>query len=195
MKSDIPFSFSFQVLDRILCHLWHSQGMCWQGIWLSIWNLVMFGLERYLAVCKPFVHQHMRRVLIRYIFPIMYSISMIFLVPIYLQMRYYDNSCHSEYVSDHKSVEPFMSSYSILWFIVSYTIPCALYTFFYGNVILTFRRRKDKTNFGTSPTIEKANAQLTNTAIAVTIIFIISLGYDSWYYLVGSFNITAYVFF
>lgn len=177
----------------MICHVWHSQGVYWGALWLSIWNLVVFGIERYLAVCKPFAHQHMRRYVIRYVFPLMYFVSVAFLIPVYLQVRYYNNSCHSEYFSPSESVEHFMKSYGTIWFAVSYATPCALYTFFYGNIILTFRKRS-ASNFTSTSTIEKANAQLTNTAIVVTIVFIIALGFDSWYYMLGSLNITEYVY-
>ena len=40
-------------LDFFLCHFWHSQGLFWMFVALSVWNLVLITGERYLAVCKP----------------------------------------------------------------------------------------------------------------------------------------------
>ena len=42
--------------------------------------------------------------------------------------------------------------------------------------------------------IDTAASQLTKTAITVTAIFIVSLGYDSWYYLLGYAGATEYKF-
>ena len=45
-----------------------------------------------------------------------------------------------------------------------------------------------------SRVIDTAASQLTKTAITVTAIFIVSLGYDSWYYLLGYAGATEYKF-
>ena len=42
--------------------------------------------------------------------------------------------------------------------------------------------------------IDTAASQLTKTAITVTAIFILALGFDSWYYLLGYTGATHYVF-
>ena len=42
--------------------------------------------------------------------------------------------------------------------------------------------------------IDTAASQLTKTAITVTAIFIIALGYDSWYYMLGYLGATKYIF-
>ena len=41
--------------------------------------------------------------------------------------------------------------------------------------------------------IDSAAKQLTKTAITVTAIFIVALGYDLWYYLLGHLGVTKYV--
>ena len=48
----------YEWLDRIICHIWHSQFLYWTCIFLSGWNLGCIALERYLAVCKPLRHQY-----------------------------------------------------------------------------------------------------------------------------------------
>ena len=42
--------------------------------------------------------------------------------------------------------------------------------------------------------IDTAASQLTKTAVTVTAIFIVALGYDSWYYLLGYTGATQYRF-
>ena len=45
-----------------------------------------------------------------------------------------------------------------------------------------------------SRVIDTAASQLTKTAITVTAIFIVALGYDSWYYLFGYSGVIEYTF-
>ena len=59
-------------------------------------------------------------------------------------------------------------------------------------VAFKLNRRKRNTDFGTTRAIDNASKQLTKTAIAVTCIFIVSLGYDIWYYLLGKFELVVY---
>ena len=40
--------------------------------------------------------------------------------------------------------------------------------------------------------IDTAASQLTKTAITVTVIFIVALGYDCWYYILGYSGVTEY---
>ena len=42
--------------------------------------------------------------------------------------------------------------------------------------------------------IDTAASQLTKTAITVTAIFIVALGYDLWYYILGHLGVTEYIY-
>ena len=42
--------------------------------------------------------------------------------------------------------------------------------------------------------IDAAASQLTKTAITVTAIFIVALGYDLWHYLLGHLGVTEYIY-
>ena len=76
---------------------------------------------------------------------------------------------------------------------VLYVIPCIMFFALYGFVIFTFRRRQQNTNMGSSRTIDKATAELTKTAVVVTVIFIIAIGYDCWYYVLGYTGVVVYI--
>ena len=45
-----------------------------------------------------------------------------------------------------------------------------------------------------SRVIDSAASQLTKTAITVTAIFIVALGYDLWHYLLGHLGVTEYIY-
>ncbi len=60
-------------------------------------------------------------------------------------------------------------------------------------VVITMTRRKNQSDFGTSKLINKATTELTKTAIIVTVVFIISLGFDLWYYVLGYSGVIDYV--
>ena len=65
--------------------------------------------------------------------------------------------------------------------------------FVLGLVVLTLYRRTTHSNFTSSSVINAAAKQLTKTAIMVTIIFIVSLGFDMWYYILAYTGVTTYV--
>ena len=60
-------------------------------------------------------------------------------------------------------------------------------------VVITLNRRKSQSDFKSNQIINKATSQLTKTAMLVTIIFIISLGFDLWYYVLAYNGVVAYI--
>ena len=60
-------------------------------------------------------------------------------------------------------------------------------------VVITLNRRKTQSDFESNQVINKATSQLTKTAMLVTIIFIISLGFDLWYYVLAYNGVVAYI--
>ncbi len=191
-----PFMWKtgIMTLDLIICYVIHSQVIYWSALWLSIWNLVVIAIERYLAICHPFKHQHMKSIVTHRVIPILYFLSVIILIPVSLQVRFREQQCYSEYFLPGVTVKKFMSFYSIFWFVQAYAVPCALFFILYGLVLLALRNRRQDNVLGSSKVIDKANKEITKMSIIVTTIFIISLGFDSWYYLLGKIGVTQYMF-
>ena len=88
--------------------------------------------------------------------------------------------------------ELMMAAYSISTWFTFYTVPVGFFLYLYGNVIQTFRKRKASPELAASRIIDKATTELTKTAIVVTIIFLISLGYDVNYYLLAYIGLFEY---
>ena len=119
---------------------------------------------------------------------------MIFSIYILVAIIFWPNYVYSELqgnlcvnlVSSEDGVSLIIQSYSaICGFTAFYIIPCILFVFLYGKVILTFYKRQKKSNLATSRVIDKATSELTKTAIVVTLIFILTLGCNAWYILLG----------
>ena len=77
-------------------------------------------------------------------------------------------------------------------FLTFYAIPCIVLCTLYGLVIIRIKKKKQSMEHSTGPgetkstAVDKASSQLTKTAIIVTAIFILSLGFNMWYYVLGT---------
>ena len=85
-----------------------------------------------------------------------------------------------------------MAAFAISTWFTFFSIPTSLFIFLYGGVVNTFRKRQASPELAASRVIDQATKQLTKTAIVVTIIFIISLGFDLNYYVLGYIGLTEY---
>ena len=54
--------------------------------------------------------------------------------------------------------------------------------------------RKNQSDFQTNRVINKATKELTKTAFIVTLMFIVCLGFDLWYYVLAYNGVIAYIF-
>lgn len=183
------------IFDVIVCQTWHSQTFYWGAVNVSIWNLVLLAVERFLAVVYPFFHQRISVSKIIYaIIAVDFLVMVVLMGPSYFQTKFIDGSCQAVYYFPGDTFEKIMFSYSVVIFFFTYAIPCTLFFIMYGTVIVSLKRRHHQSDkLGKSKIIAKANAELTKTAIAVTVFFIISLGFDLWYYVLGYTGITKYV--
>lgn len=75
---------------------------------------------------------------------------------------------------------------------MTYLIPVLLMGLCYGIVIRQLKLREADLTLGMSKRLDRANDQLTKTAIAVTIVFLCTVGYDLHYYLLGYTGVAVY---
>ena len=176
-------------LDEIVCHLWHSQFLYWSCVFVSVWNLGCIATERYFAVCRPLHHKNFTRGKVYFVFAGFYICCMIFNSLTLFQAVFRDGLCRSDFFFNAPAL---YQGYAYVVFLTQYAIPCTAFFLLYGSVVFTLRKRTKLLAFAGSRTITKATKELTKTAIIVTMIFIFSLGYDLWYYILGYSGVIQY---
>lgn len=182
-------------LDVFMCYIWHSQHINWTLVVISVWNLVFLAYERWLAVCRPFQHQKLTKSKLYLTITLLYIICFIGLSPGFIQIRLENGVCEHKYFMDGRVVDIFFSVYATAWFFILYAIPSLLFILLYGMVIFAFQKRKKKSDqLGSSRVIDKATSELTKTAITVTIIFFLTISFDTWYYILGRYKVVKYTF-
>ena len=180
--------------DLVVCYVWHSQAIYWATIYMSVWNLVAIAVERYIAVCHPFKHNDFQGTPVRVVLASMYVASVVILFPSYIQVRFEDNMCISEYLIPGKLGEDFFYGYSILCLFTLYLLPALAFMFLYGRIIASLRQRKKSSQSGTSKALKTVQTTITKTAFVVTLVFMITIGFDAWSYTLGYTGVTNYEF-
>ena len=182
------------VFSMLVCQVWHGQFIFWVAMFVSIYNLALISLERYLAVCRPFKHADFTPSTAKKCILGIYCFVPIGAFLCFFQVYYTDGKCLSEYYFKTEAFKHVMKFYGFYAFATLYAIPCAIFFIMYGLVVVAFIKRKGQTDqLGTSRVLDKAATELTKTAIVVTGFFIVALGYDLWYYLLGHMGLVVYL--
>ena len=180
--------------NQAVCYLWHSQGAYWATIYMSVWNLVAIAVERYIAVCHPFKHSNFQGTPVRVIIASMYVASIILLFPSYIQVRFEDGNCISEFLIHGKLGRDLFYGYSIVCLFSLYLLPALAFVFLYGRIIASLRHRRKSSHSGTSKALKTVQAAVTKTALVVTAVFMVTIGFDAWSYTLGYTGVTSYEF-
>ena len=171
-------------LDLLICQIWHGQYVYWAALLISIWNLVALALERYICVCHPLKYTLLTKSKIRLVVLGCVIIGLIGPSGSLLQVRMDGAQCVSEYLNNSQSMKIYFMIFAISTFFTFYALPCVLFVVFYGMVIASFRKRS-KQSLGASGTvsvIDRASAELTKTAVVVTLVFVVTQTFENWYY-------------
>nr|CAJ38812.1 putative origin recognition complex subunit 3 protein [Platynereis dumerilii] len=182
-----PNSFKFFV-----CQVFHSQVTYWSVSWISITNLELIAWERYMAICKPLKHGDISKGVIKRIIIFMYPLSLCVTCLGFVQVHYSHGKCLPEFYFSSLLFEDLMRGFSVWCFLILYAIPFAVFVASYGSIVYTLLARQRQTQLAQSRVIDAATKQLTKTAMVVTTWFIIALGYDLWYYILGYNNVIKY---
>ena len=179
--------------DFLLCQVWHSQGLYWTWVLLSVWNIVYISIERFIKINYPFRHRHLPVKKVCRGFTVIYTVGFLCLIPEYLQVKYdeVEGKCFADFYYCGQGFERFMFGYSIVWFLMSYAIPIVTSTAMYIKTILSIQKRKEtlakqnRDSWAASQIYEKDSKHITRTVVAVAIVFVISLSWETWLYLLS----------
>ena len=180
--------------DAAVCYLWHGQAPFWGAILLSVWNLALIAVERYIAVCRPFRYTQLQRKQVYYSIGVMYLANVVVILPAFFQVRFEGSSCLSEFFIAGKIVETVFYAYCLIWFLAVYLLPITAYIYLYGKVIVTLYRKKTSPGTACSKVIDSVQSTVTKTAITLTVIFGFTIGFDAWAYLLGYTGVVEYEF-
>ena len=187
--------------DFLLCQIWHGQPIYWGAVLLSVWNVVLIAHERFMLILHPFKHQTISITRISKVLAVLYLLSIMCLLPAYLQVMYDPNSkkCLNMYYIQTDDFYHFMQFYGVFWFFIVYAIPITILIVLYTKIIVQLRGMYQvseifKSQEEDNQIYELADRQITKTAIAIAVAFIISIGWDAFYCLLGFTGIIKYEF-
>ena len=178
--------FGMYYIDIAICHLWHSAFLYVSVLQMSVWNLVFIALERFLAVCKPFIYQQFRTKTLNVMMVVLIIVSLLINPPIMFQTKYENRSCFPRIPYKSEILKVTIVIYSVYLFLALYLIPTICFLLAYGIVIYKFRKRGKSRDMAPSRVIDKATKELTKTALVVTMIFFVSMGIEHTYFLLAN---------
>ena len=179
--------------DAVVCHVWHSQILYWCFVFVSIWNLVLIGFERFLAVCHPLKHCRVTSSTLKKLIAAICLMSVVCNAGGFVQVRMSNGTCVSEYAIEGEAGKKFFMFFAVWIFIIDYSLPTLLFIVLYGCIISVLCQRHRDPDLGVTNVVNLAMRRITCTAIAVTIIFILSLSWDFWFYLLGRAGVVSYI--
>ena len=197
------------LFDLLLCQAWHGQALYWTVVLLSGWNVVLIAFDRFIVINHPLKHRVISNIDIGKIYVLLYLSGLIFLLPAYFVVTFETKSEGSNACLDKPYIKynGFWEFYGIFWFIILYAIPVALLLVLYAKIKIRLNEsRRCVYQFGDKSSIESdiyairirnfetADRQMTKTAIAIAVVFAISLGWDAFYCMLGFNKIINYEF-
>ena len=175
IEPEMFWKVNYFFIDYILCVFWHSEAIYWAVILVSIWNLVLIAVERYVAVIYTFASVNRKHIV--GIFVVVYLFLALDLnVSGFIRTTYYNGKCGV-------AIFPTFTYYwSITNLFVFYLIPTVCFLVLYGRIVYTLRNRKRQGSAGQADVFDAASATLLRMAIAVTSVFAVAIGYAQWYF-------------
>ena len=182
-----PWMTTNHSFNFFLCHVWHNQYAFWTGNLSSTMQMQIMTLERFILIVHPMRHLRMSpRKCLYPTFVIIQILSIFFLCPTFFMVSYHEQNttCNltQPYTPDFRS---YMIPYSIWWFFIGYVIPVAICIGLYTKIILTLKKRQEEMG-GTNRILKIADKQMTKTAGAVATVFIISMSWDAWLFILST---------
>ena len=119
------------IVDFVVCHSWHTQMIFWICVTISIWNLVLIGVERFIMIRKPFLYGSVTRKHFFYSFAVVYVGCLICVFPSSLRLNLVDGEC-SMHGHSERFWYRFFYVHSFVIIIAFYVLPVMAFVFLYG---------------------------------------------------------------
>ena len=74
--------------DQLLCKVWHGQALFWFFVVVSIWNLVLIAVERFLMIKHPYKHRNILPKHVYISFTALYILSLVYIFDLFLHVKY-----------------------------------------------------------------------------------------------------------
>lgn len=183
-------------LDWFVCHFWHTQFFYWTYSLVSAWNIVFMAVDRSVAVCFPMRHKRVSSCHVIGTFVAMHVASFAMCIPPLFMVRISrdDGTCERESALPPEVTEKLNYGFAIFYLLVAYLLPVAAFTALYSHVLVTIRRRLRPVSLGAANCLSIMTLRVTKCAVAVTVIFVLTVGYDVIYFFVSSMGVTEYEF-
>ena len=175
LQPDYIWKINNFVIYYILCRFWHSEAIYWAVIMVSIWNLVLMAIERYIAVHYPFASVNRKHIVGTFV--VMYVFFALYLLLSgFLRTDFHFGRCGILFLPI------FQYYWSITNLFVFYLIPMVCFVVLYSRIVYTLRIGKRQGSAGQAVVFDAASATLLRMGIAVTSVFAFAIGYAQWYF-------------
>ena len=182
-------------IDWVVCHFWHTQFFYWTYSLVSAWNIVFMAVDRCVAVCLPMRHKCVSSRHVIGAFIAMHAAAFGSCVPpLFMVSVSADGTCERISSLPPEIAEKLYYGYAIFYLLVAYLLPVAAFTALYGHVLVKIRRRMRPISLGAANCLSIMTLRVTKCAVAVTAIFVLTVGYDVIYFFVSSMGVTEYEF-
>ena len=182
----------FKYVDVIICHVWHTQIVYWYFVGVSAYNLVLIAIDRFVATCYPFRYDDFTLAKVKICVAVIYCVNIVNVVGTVVQVTYNGNQCLFERLLSGKLAEIYYPACVIYIWLAIYGLPTTVLVALYGKTIYTLRMRCSQSQLGSSQVIEHASKQITKTGFVVTIIYVLTMGYDLNYYALSDIGVIVY---
>ena len=189
------WSTGVRALDWAVCRLWHTQLLYWASSLVSAWNIVFIAVDRSVAICFPTRHKLVSSRVVISTFVAMHVASFASCVPPQFMVTFTQNgTCEQEPSLPADVAEKLNYGYAIYYLLVAYLLPIAAFVALYGRVLSTIRLRLSSVSLGASNCLSIATLRITKCAVPVTVIFVLTVGYDVIHFFVSGMGVTEYEF-
>ena len=156
----------------------HDRIVYWVVASNSYYGLVLIAMDRYLAVVKSITYKTITVTKILVALLIIYLLNiLVFVWPFALLVKMDGDKCVAGYTLKGEAGVVHGKVHAVVMTAYHYVLPCLLFMGLYGQAIYTLKKKKkEESAVEGSATVERASAQIVKAAIAVTGIFMCTIG-------------------